>query len=55
MSIDFSRISNPVIDKGIHEAARDMALLYDSGSLHCVYSSVTRNAERFQWCLAVVR
>jgi hypothetical protein len=43
MAIQLSAISNPVICRGAHEAARDMAIFYEGGTLYCFYSSVTED------------
>ena len=53
MAIQLSAISNPVISRGANEAARDMALFYEGGTLYCFYSSVTKDQQRYQWCLEV--
>jgi hypothetical protein len=53
MAIQLSTISNPVISRGANEAARDMAIFYEGGTLYCFYSSVTEDQQRYQWCLEV--
>jgi hypothetical protein len=53
MAIQSSAISNPVISRGANEAARDMALFYERDTLYCFYSSVTKDQQRYQWCLEV--
>ena len=42
MAIQLSTISNPVISRGANEAARDMAIFYEGGTLYCFYSSSPR-------------
>lgn len=51
MALKLLAISNPVITREPDEAARDMAILSEGGTLYCFYSSVTSDRHRYQWCL----